>query len=193
LEERQLAHVCGWVLVRLALSSYVAAPPEAWAFVRERGGRPEVVGPSGARRLRFNVSHTAGMVACAVTWDRAVGVDVENASRPAPLEIADRFFSLEEAAGMHELSLPLRSRHFFRLWTLKEAYTKARGLGLSLPLDTFTVAIDAGSAARLRVEEKENDGSGWQLFAFEPTPLHHGAVAVRSEADPLDLRIIAVE
>jgi 4'-phosphopantetheinyl transferase len=124
-----------------------------------------------------------------VAWECAVGVDVENAARSAPLEIADRFFSTEEAASVRRLPASLRARHFLRLWTLKEAYAKARGLGLALPLHEFSVEIGHGPAARLLGD----DGSSWQLVAFEPTPLHYGAVAVRREADPLIPRVIAVE
>ena len=126
-------------LVRTTLSRYCPVSPGAWEFEMGERGRPEIAGPVDAG-LRFNLSHTPGRAVCAVARDRDVGVDVERLSRVTqPLLIADRFFAPAEIAALRASHESQRRQRFFELWTLKESYIKARGLGLAIPLDQFLV------------------------------------------------------
>ena len=126
--------------LRAVLSRYAAVPPSAWRFVRSAFGRPEVKLPPNAavgRSLCFNLTHTCGLAACAVAWDREVGVDAEDwrrQGRDVGDELIHRCLSPAELACFRTLPSDARQGGFFDYWTLKEAYLKARGLGLSLPV-----------------------------------------------------------
>ena len=130
------------VLVRTVLARYLGCGPSELEFRANRYGRPEVVSPATWPRLRFNLSHTRGLACCGVTWSRDLGVDVEDAARrEVGPEVAEHFFSRSEVAELRGRPHDQQQRQFFRYWTLKEAYIKARGMGLSLPLDRFSFLL----------------------------------------------------
>jgi 4'-phosphopantetheinyl transferase len=136
-------------LVRCALSRHAAVPPAAWRFGANAHGRPEIDAPLAD--LRFNASNSAVLVVCAVTRAAAVGVDVEpRSSAPAIDEVASRVFSPPELEALSALPTEARAERLLSLWTLKEAYAKARGLGLSLPPGAFTLAFRDSMAALVR-------------------------------------------
>ena len=129
--------------------------------------------------LEFNLAHTRGLVACAVALGRDVGVDVEWLGRRGrTLEIAERYFSPSEVRDLRATPGPDRKERFFRYWTLKEAYVKARGEGLRLPLRRFSFHLD-GPAVRVSFESDSDDPRAWQFLIECPTPSHLLAVAVR--------------
>jgi 4'-phosphopantetheinyl transferase len=178
-------------LARTTLSRYApATPPEAWRFRVNAHGRPEIDWPpetpevAAAPPLRFNISHTAGLVACAVTRRRDVGVDVEHVHPPrwneeSCLEVAATSFAPAERAGLEAAPLEARRGRFFSIWTLKEAYIKARGLGLALPLARFAFDVDAPEPA-IRFEAGfDDDPRSWHFARLTPTPTHALALAVR--------------
>jgi len=157
-------------LVRYVLSTHADVAPQEWRFALGPHGKPEIAQPSGLPPLRFNLSHTAGLCACAVALDREIGVDVEmTARRTEKIAIARRFFTPEEAAAVET-----EPERFFDYWTLKEAFIKACGRGLSMPLRE-----DPAPGSR---------PAGWRLFRDTPTPRHLCAVAVRNE-DESDLAL----
>lgn len=167
-------------LVRQVLAAYTRVPAAALRFVANAHGRPELAEPAGA--LRFNLSHTAGLAALAVTRAGEIGVDVEDAERRArPEEVADHFFAPAEVAALMALPAGERRRRFFDFWTLKEAYIKARGLGLSIPLDAFAYDLSRGRAAiDLAIDPSLGDRrAGWHFALEDPTPRHRLALAVR--------------
>ena len=179
-ERDRAMYVCAHGLVRRALSRHGDSPPGQWEFEAGSHGRPEIARP--ASRLRFNLSHTRGLAACAVTEDLDVGFDVEDPGRGAPLEIADRWFAPGEVRALHALPERQRPERFFVYWTLKESYVKARGLGLSLPLHDF-------SFDTLRPEVRisfapacgDND-SDWRFASWKIAD-HQAALAVRAASD----------
>jgi len=179
-------------LVRLCLSRYAAVPPEAWTFTLNAWGRPEVVGQGGPQ-LRFNLSHTEGMAICAVVLDAEVGADVEDTLRPGEtVELADRFFAPTEAAALRAQPVERQRERFFELWTLKEAYIKARGLGLSLPLEQFAFQLRPGEPPRISFDPRlQDEPEAWRFFQLQPSPRHKAAVAVRRAASlPLTVRCL---
>ena len=134
---------------REVLSHYEPAiAPTDWRFERGAGGRPALAPAFAATGLNFNVAHTPGMAVIAVGRVARIGVDVEASDKRVPLPVARRYFSPREAAALDALAPEARPRRFLRLWTLKEAYLKAVGEGLSGGLDrmTFTLGDDAGIA-----------------------------------------------
>lgn len=167
-------------LVRTTLSHYTGAAPGDWEFETSAQGRPEVRAPALDPPLRFSLSHTEGLVAAAFTLARSVGVDVESVQRrETPARVAEHSFSPAEVHSLRTLPPSEQRRRFFEIWTLKEAYIKARGMGLSLPLDKFSFDLD-GSRIRISIDPLlEDDPADWQFFLNKPTPVHQLALAVR--------------
>jgi 4'-phosphopantetheinyl transferase len=164
-------------LLRLTLSRCSGVAPEAWQFRRGSHGRPEIAHP--ASRLRFSLSHTRGLAACAVVLDREVGVDVEDLSRDPATGVAERFFSPLEADDVLNAPAGTRGIRFLEYWTLKEAYAKARGLGLSLPLNRFSVYNTTGNTWAISFEPPLNDDPArWWLRSFRIGETHQAALAI---------------
>jgi 4'-phosphopantetheinyl transferase len=173
--------VIGRTLARTMLSRYADVQPRDWLFVIDAYGRPELAArPAHAPDLRFNLTHTAGLVACAVTVGREVGVDVEHVSRMITHDVPERFFSPREVADLRALPDADQQAIFFDYWTLKESYIKARGLGLALPLRHFTFLRYPDRAPAIDfAPELSDEPASWQFAQFWPTPEHRMAVAVR--------------
>jgi 4'-phosphopantetheinyl transferase len=174
-------------LVRSVLSRYAALAPAAWEFVASSHGRPQVV-QEAARHLCFNLSHTAGLVVMAVSAAQDMGVDTENiAVRPAPLDVANSFFSADEVAGLNALPIEQCQQRFFEYWTLKEAWIKARSMGLSIPLDQFS--MDLGTEGRVSLKTQlVAQPSTWQFFLLAIDDDHLLSVCAQQE-QPLRLRV----
>jgi 4'-phosphopantetheinyl transferase len=182
-EEDRVSFIVAHALLRTALSRCAAAGPREWRFSTSGRGRPEIDGPPTRPRLRFNLSHTRGLVACAVTLERDVGIDVERIGRRARTgALAERHFSSSENRRLASLPSPGTRALFFSLWTLKEAYVKARGLGLAMPLDvvSFRVVPGAPPVASFGPGHDE-DARAWQFALLEPRPGYRVAVAARRE------------
>ena len=168
------------VLLRSLLSRYAAVRPADWRFEANPWGRPRVANAAIPRGLSFNLSHKPGCVVCLVGYGRALGADVEDmaANRTNLLELADRFFSRSEAAALRALPAERHGERFFELWTLKESYIKARGIGLSLGLSRFSFT-PAGDTAGVRFDSTfHDDPAAWEFRLFRPDPQHMIATAV---------------
>jgi len=179
-EEDRGAFLLAHGLLRIALSRHAAVSPEAWTFRVGAYGQPSIATP--VTGLRFSLSHTRGLVACAVTERRALGIDVEAAARPAPMEVAERCFTPGERHDIGAAAPSDRARRFFEYWTLKEAYAKARGLGLWLPFDRFEFRREAGEAWRvIALDPQPADDGDWWFRAWS-TPMHQAALALGTRA-----------
>ena len=182
-------------LVRTVLSRYAAVSPGDWRFVANEFGRPEIQEPIEERSLRFNLSHTAGLIVCLVSRGREVGVDVEDRSRGGNLlDIADRFFSPFEVNALRALPPGDQMDRFFLYWTLKESYIKARGMGLAISLSAFSFDLDSpGSGIRVLLDASlEDDPGRWQFTALSYGRRHAIAAGVESKQGS-DVRIILRE
>ncbi|MBA2664808.1 MAG: 4'-phosphopantetheinyl transferase superfamily protein [Bradymonadaceae bacterium] len=169
-------------LVRSVLSRYRERSPEQWCFDQGPHGRPQL---QGAGKLRFNLSHTNAMVVLALGCEREIGVDVEDAGRSCDmLNIAAHYFSPGELACLRALEGAELRRCFFSLWTLKEAYIKARGIGFALALDQFSFQIDASGRIGMHIEASLGDDAGsWQFWQLEVGDDHILALAIRAAAE----------
>jgi 4'-phosphopantetheinyl transferase len=174
-ESGRRQHLITRALVRTVLSRYCDIPAEDWRFVRDAHGRPHVAPDQQVPGLpAFNLSHTRGLIACAVTGAAAIGADVEHVHDRTPsLDVADRYFAASESAALRALPPEAQTDRFFHYWTLKESYIKARGKGLSIPLAEF--AFDFAGAHRLRGPD------GWHFRLCRPSPDHLAAVCVAAE------------
>jgi 4'-phosphopantetheinyl transferase len=175
--------VAGRGFLRALLGWYAGIAPEEVCFSYNSFGKPDLAADAGTPSLRFNLAHSHGLALCAVTRARQIGVDVERI-RPdfATEEIAGKFFSPREAAKLRELPAELRATAFFDCWTRKEAFIKARGLGMSLPLDQFEVAFTPGeSPAILHARDDPQAASRWTLRGLAPGEGYAGAVLVEGD------------
>ncbi len=185
-ERDQVRYLITRALVRTVLSRYSAYEPGYWRFARNEYGRPALVnGDRFMSAVSFNVSHTNELIILGISHNHAVGVDVENIHRKTTtLEIADRSFSHEEAAALRALPAHAQSERFFHYWTLKESYIKARGKGLSIPLEQFSFDFpDAHSVTVSFRTSLEDFPAGCRFWLLQPSPEHVAAVCVeRSES-----------
>jgi 4'-phosphopantetheinyl transferase len=165
-------------LARHVLSINCNTSSKDLVFGANRWGKPILLDPYDSG-LAFSITHTSGVIAFAVARADAIGVDVEYPSpREANFEIAQRFFSAEEVERLRALPLKFRDERFFDYWTLKEAYVKGRGVGLSLPFNRFAIDFRDGCRPRLLVEPEVDDGRQWQLDLLSLRGGYRLAVAV---------------
>ena len=175
-------------LVRTVLARVLGIKPEECVFSANAYGRPELANAQARQaRLSFNVSHTHSLIVLGVSRERALGVDVENIrDREASMDVAGRFFAPAEVAALN--AVPSHEQHdrFFEYWTFKESYIKARGMGLSLPLDKFSFHFADERSVDMAIDpELADDPSRWQFWQFRPAPEYLAAVcAERTGARP---------
>jgi 4'-phosphopantetheinyl transferase len=176
-EKDRRQFLLGKVLVRTILSSYLGGDPQAWTFTTNRFGKPVMA--DSPSPMNFNLSHTEGLVACVLARNFEVGIDVENIERSANMDIARRFFAPAEVAFLEKLPEERRPAAFFQFWTLKEAYVKARGQGLSMPLEQFAFCLE--NPPRITFEPAmRDDPAAWQFFLpTVPSAIHQVAVAAQ--------------
>src|SRR5882762_104089 len=151
-------------VLRIMLASYTAQSPESLSFDYSAQGKPAL--KNGPPDLRFNVSHTEGLALLALVKEREIGVDAEKI-RPQPdaQKLAKRFFSAREQLFLRKLSGDELQRAFFRCWTRKEAYIKAKGEGLSIPLHAFDVSHEEDQPAALVGTRPDPTEAGrWTLY-----------------------------
>lgn len=168
-------------LLRTTLSHYLPGKPEEWQFRRNDFGKPELDSDmADAAALRFNLSHTNGLTLCAVGSAADLGVDVEfHANSQGLVEVADHYFSERELEGLRKLPAAEQEQAFFRYWTLKEAYIKARGEGLSIPLDSFSFILEEDDTLQF-IPPLGNEAGEWSFRLFHPSVEYTAAVAVQA-------------
>lgn len=137
-EAPRMQYLTARAALRLTLSRYAHIAPQAWTFTANSYGKPRIAAPRLADPLHFNVSHCDGQVAIAVSRHHDIGVDVENVTRRLDIDqLAPAVLAQAECDALARAPETERQRLFFTFWTLKEAYVKARGMGLSLNLKGF--------------------------------------------------------
>jgi len=167
------------MLVRTVLSHHAGVDPREWRFGAAERGRPFIEHPALDQPLDFNLAHTEGMIVCLVSEHPGIGVDVEFLPRRSDLEgVAGHFFAVPEQAALMVLPKEERRARFFAYWTLKEAYIKARGQGLALPLDGFWFDL-AGDEPAISFDDRiEDDPERWRFRTVELSPDHLCSVAL---------------
>ncbi len=170
-------------LVRQVLSRYVPIAPADWRFVDTAFGRPTIANAHPAvAGLDFNLSHSNQLVVLALARGRELGVDVEDLERDVPLEVADRYFAVDEVRQLRALAPEARPRRFLEFWTLKESYIKARGKGLSLPLEKFDFTLDAAGPIRFSFDPSIDDRPGrWSFWQWRPAAGSIAALCVENQ------------
>lgn len=176
------------VLVRTVLGRALGVAPQALQFVANEWGRPALWPPAP---LHFNVSHTDGLVVCLVSHHPEMGVDTEQLARaPDLIALAPTVFAPPEQSDLAALPASEQPRRAVVLWTLKESYIKARGMGLALPLDGFVFRFDTD---RVRLEVSPalaDDGKRWQ---FHTQVLGAHCVSIAQAGQGTELPVIKLQ
>lgn len=172
--------------LREVLGAYVGAAPEALRFEHEERGKPRLAETAAdgtsTSGLAFNLSHSEDAGLLAIGRLAPLGADIEVQRHLPDLEaLAASHFTASELRELHDLPEARRHDGFFAAWTRKEAYVKALGAGLSVPLDGFEVALHPDRPAALRsIDGSEDKARAWTLWAGRPTPQSWAAVAIRA-------------
>jgi 4'-phosphopantetheinyl transferase len=168
-ERDRISYVAAHGFLRDVLARYLACEPDAIQFSNDPHGKPAISDPQSPNSLAFNLSHSHGVGVVAITRGREIGVDVENI-RPefASEAVAKRYFSAQEVDELERLALERRAEGFFLCWTRKEAYVKALGEGLRIPLDSFSVSLTPGEPAQLHAK----DAGRWGIQTFQVSTAH---------------------
>jgi 4'-phosphopantetheinyl transferase len=172
--------------LRLALGRYLGIEAREIRFRTTKNEKPELAANSTLNDLRFNLSHTDGATVFAITRRRQVGVDVERIRMDTnAMELAERFFSHPEVEWLRSQPASEQIPAFFSCWTGKEAYIKAHGEGLSMPLSSFGVLPVAGGASsklQLEVYKDSQETRRWSIWQLELGSGLRAALAVEGES-----------
>jgi 4'-phosphopantetheinyl transferase len=170
-------------LLRTILAAYLATEPGTLNFSFSKNDKPSLGPAHAGSNIAFNISHSGGVALLAFTRGREIGVDVEQARSNFDVEaIARRFFSPAEQKQLADVPAEKRPDAFFRCWTRKEAYIKATGNGLSLPLSQFDVALEPGASNALLATRPDISEAGrWQLREVPGGPGYIAALCVRGQ------------
>lgn len=171
-------HIVGRGMVRRLLSRGANCKPNDLVFECSRNGKPSVVAPLSAIRS-FNVSHTEGLVLVALSDCGEIGVDVESLSRRIDIHLAERYFAKPEIDYIYSWhDFHCRSMAFIKVWTLKESFVKATGLGLSLPLSSFSFERIDSDRPKIKVLSPSLRGyADWGVMSFSPAEGYLGAIS----------------
>ena len=176
-------------ILRALIGRYLGGGPFTERFALNAYGMPLLPAPHSS--LHFNLSHSAGMVLFAFTRGRRVGVDIE-AIRPSAdtVQIAETFFSRAEREALAALPSHQQCAAFFACWARKEAYIKALGIGLSLPLDSFDVCLSPSQPAALLASRLDPSGvASWHMDALEAGPGYAAALVVETTHSATNLEM----
>lgn len=181
-------YIVGRAGLRRVLASCLQANPRDLHFGYNAWGKP-MLGANHQAGLHFNLSHSAGEAVLAVSAHADLGVDIEEI-RPLQEDIASHFFSSTECAELAAFPEPERLAAFYRCWTRKEAFVKAHGAGLSVPLQSFDVSLSAKNRHGLlkRVDEEIASIDLWEIANLDVADGFCGALAVRCEGRELKVR-----
>lgn len=172
------------IMVRTVLSRYRPVPPEAWTFAVNAHGKPRIsnLGESGLG-LEFNLSHTRGLIALVVAASGAVGIDVESLRRDEMGRL-DRVLGRQEQCAWGGLAGDARRERLWELWTFKEAYTKARGLGRSIPFSSLEFDLSSSDSVSFRAAPALHEPPGpWKFCQLRPTAEYVMALCLEGERD----------
>jgi len=166
--------------LRLLLAQYLGTAPEDLQFATGEHGKPML---ASSLNLKFNLSHTDGMAAVAISLQHEIGVDVERIRSDINVfELANRFFSSAEAEWLRAQPETEQTRAFYLCWTAKEAYIKACGTGLSMPLDRFSLIPSAVPQKKLTLQTSDDpsEPDRWSIWQIGMLPEFCCAIAVQA-------------
>jgi 4'-phosphopantetheinyl transferase len=172
-------------LLRLALSEHLPVCAADWRFARDQNLKPFIIAPKSFSAVNFSLSHTDGLIACLISLAAEAAVDVEKLEFHGDLAlVSEQVLSAVELTALGKLSGKDWTERFFDYWTLKEAYAKARGVGLNLGLSDIVFEIDADNEIRAHFSSRsDDDSSAWVFWCHHLSPQHTISVAAKAETD----------
>jgi 4'-phosphopantetheinyl transferase len=173
-------------ILRKILARYINKEPSEIVFSYGAFGKPALPEELGVATIHFNLTHSHGLALYAIFKNQQIGIDVELIRSDFGWEsIARRYFSEMEYAALLKLPAHLREERFFSYWTCKEAYVKATGQGLSLPINEIEISLtNSNSAERLCLRGESKQSSHWSLVKLTPATGYVGFLAIeRSHAE----------
>jgi 4'-phosphopantetheinyl transferase len=171
--------IVGRSILRRLLGEYVGLSARELKIEAGKFGKPFLSNLLHGHAIRFNLSHSAGLCLLAFRVDAEIGIDIERVRLDVSVvDLAQRYFAAEEVAELAELPGAHQVPGFFRCWTRKEAYLKARGMGLQISLDQFAVSLNQGNPVKL----KSSDANRWQVESIDPEEGYAGAIATEKGA-----------
>ena len=182
------SYLVSHALLRYSLSQYADVNASKWRFSRNEHGKPELISPHNMQGIHFNLTHTEGLSACVVTLEKPCGIDAENKNRNNKLEaVASRMFADEECRQLNKNEI---EQMFFCYWTLREAYVKALGTGLSGSSKEFyfDINIDEMKAVVHHRNRQQAVDDNWRFRLYEPTAEHVLSVAFKSD-NPAEVKL----
>jgi len=180
--------ITGRGILRKIISAYLALAPDEVRFVYNEYGKPFIAEDQNRGALSFNLSHSDGIALYAVARGRRVGIDVEYMREDfATLEVAEHFFSKDEFEALKATPIDRRTEAFFNCWSRKESYIKAIGMGISYPLDGFTVSLAPDATPELlKVDADATEAACWNMYELDAAEGYAAALIV--ENPPVSLR-----
>jgi 4'-phosphopantetheinyl transferase len=176
--------------LRGILASYLRCTPSEVVFAYSETGKPRLDAPQTVAALQFNASGSADLAACAVSFDRSVGIDIEEIRDQFDPDLVRYAFSDSERTEFERIPVHQKRAAFYRTWTRKEAYLKAIGCGLSRPLSSFAVSVTPADPPRLaRDDIAATPRECWSFADLDPAPGWVGTVVC--SGSPLAVRLRA--
>ena len=169
------------VMQRTVLARYAPdVDPAALRFVKGEHGKPSLAPQFESHGLHFNLTHTAGLVAIAVSRHRDVGLDAENITeRTTVLRLARRYFTAAEARDLEALPAERQAARFYSLWTLKESWMKASGSGVKAGFDNAAFSLDDEHQVQ-GLSFAKHAAADWRFWQYAPSKEHLMALALRA-------------
>jgi 4'-phosphopantetheinyl transferase len=185
-EDKRRSFVAARAILRCILGRYLGLSPQQIQFSYSAQGKPELA-PSQATGLRFNLAHSGDLAVVALAYARPIGIDVEHLRPVGAIDqMVDGYFAPAERAAFQRLPPEHRLSAFFAAWTRKEAYLKAQGDGLTLPLDQVVVTLSPDEPPALLADgQRSPDTTPWVLMDLEAAPGYRAALAVRGPVGEL--------
>jgi 4'-phosphopantetheinyl transferase len=178
--------IVGRGLLRNILGLYLDSRPESIQFMYGLHGKPGLVKEINPKKLCFNLAHSGDLILIGVTQDRMIGIDIERIQAILNVQqLVGQYFSPMEIAEYTTLSSERKLDAFYSCWTRKEAYVKARGEGLSIPLDQFSVSMIPGKS-EIRMKFIDQEGKAlpdWSVLSIDPDPAPGYVAALVASGD----------
>jgi len=189
--ERDHNHfIIGRGLLRTLLGSYLDVEPSKIEFVYGQYGKPALKTGFYEKVLKFNLSHSEDLALYAFGLNHKIGIDLEHVHpMPDMDDFARQYFSLRENILINSLSGKQKEEAFFKIWTCKEAFLKANGNGLTVPINQVETAVESdGSVALISIGEREEQAELWRLESFTPISSYQAALAVKGNGGQISFR-----
>lgn len=172
--------IVGRGLLRTILGSYLNQEPAQIEFVYGQFGKPAIRSGRGDKVLEFNLSHSKDLVLYILTWQRRIGVDLEYMAPMADMDnFAEQFFTPRETALINLLSGDQKADAFFKTWTCKEAFLKANGSGLTMPINQVEISLETNEVVKLNsIGSDKEHTTHWRLEILNHFPGYRAALAV---------------